>query len=122
MKRVVRAYKTRMQIEDAFRDLKSERFGLGFEASRAVQVQRIGLLLLIAMLILFVAWVIGYCVEAADLARRYQANTVTRHKVLSIIYMGRRAWRDPASQFRSRQLYRALETISQLVAQQAEGF
>lgn len=111
-----------MQIEEAFRDLKSERFGLGFEASRAVQVQRIELLLLIAMLTLVVAWVIGSCVEAAGLARRFQANTVTRHKVLSTIYLGRRAWREPSARFRSEELHRALDTISHLVAKQADGF
>lgn len=122
IKRVVRAYKTRMQIEEAFRDLKSERFGLGFEASRAVQVRRIELLLLIAMLTIIVAWIIGNCVEATGLARRYQANTVTRHKVLSTIYLGRRACRDPSSQFRAGQLHRALDNISQLVAKHAEGF
>ena len=122
MKRIVRAYKTRMQIEEAFRDLKSERFGLGFEASRAVRIERIELLLLIAMLTVVVFWIIGYCVEAAGLARRYQANTITRHKVLSTLYIGRRAWRDPAVQFSSHQLHRALGTITLLVAKQAEGF
>ena len=32
-KRCVKAYETRMQIEEGFRDMKSSRFGLGFELS-----------------------------------------------------------------------------------------
>ena len=46
-KRIVRLYAQRMQIEEAFRDLKSERFGLGFEVSRSTDTHRIAVLLLI---------------------------------------------------------------------------
>jgi hypothetical protein len=40
MKQVVRAYTSRMQIEESFRDLKSERFGLGYDASRSTRTVR----------------------------------------------------------------------------------
>ena len=122
IKSVVRAYKTRMQIEEAFRDLKSERFGLGFEASRATQVRRIELLLLIAMLALIVAWLIGYCVEAAGFARRYQANTLTKRKALSTVYLGRRAWRESSNRGSSVQLHQALDALTDLVTNHATGF
>jgi hypothetical protein len=122
LKRVVRAYKTRMQIEEAFRDLKSERFGLGFEASRATQIRRIESLLLIAMLALIVAWLVGYCVEVAGFARRYQANTVTKRKVLSTVYLGRRAWRESSYPYNSAQLHRALDAITEVITNQANGF
>jgi hypothetical protein len=42
-KRVVRMYRQRMQIEEAFRDLKSARFGLGFEAHIAFQPRRVAM-------------------------------------------------------------------------------
>ena len=122
VKRVVRAYKTRMQIEEAFRDLKSERFGLGFEASRATQVQRIELLLLIAMLAMIVAWLIGLCVQAAGLQQRYQANTTRKRRVLSIVYIGRRAWRDTSQRYTKTQLKQSLESITLFVEDNSKGF
>ncbi len=53
--RDVCAYKTRMKIEEAFRGLKSVRFGLGFAASGAKRIERIEVLLLIALLALYAA-------------------------------------------------------------------
>ena len=103
-KRVVSIYSRRMQIEEAFRDLKSERFGLGFEASRSKDIQRIAVLLLIALSALFVAWTLGTCVERTNQHRRFQANTERRRRVLSVIYLGRRALHDNRLNFDSRQL------------------
>ena len=122
VKRVVRAYKTRMQIEEAFRDLKSERFGLGFEASRATQIQRIELLLLIAMMVVIVAWIIGLCVQAIGHQQRYQANTVRKRRVLSIVFLGRRALRDPSRRYNKMQLQQALESITFFIANHSKGF
>ena len=46
-KRVVGLYATRMQIEEAFRDIKSARYGLSLEYSGTRQLQRLQVLLLI---------------------------------------------------------------------------
>ena len=92
--RVVSIYARRMQIEEAFRDLKSARYGLGFDVSCSYTTQRIAVLLLVALLALYVAWVIGTCVERCNQQRRYQANTERRRRVLSIVYLGRRALQD----------------------------
>lgn len=83
-----------MQIEEAFRDLKSERFGLGFQASLSTDTQRIAILLLIALLALMVAWIIGTSLEITGQQRCYQANTERQRRVLSVIYLGRRALHD----------------------------
>jgi hypothetical protein len=48
----VRLYTLRMQGEEAFRDLKSSRFGLSFEQTRTGDLERLQLLLLIAALAL----------------------------------------------------------------------
>ena len=108
-KRVVSIYARRMQIEESFRDLKSERYGLGFEASRSKNTQRIAILLLIALLALLVAWVIGTCLEKTNQQRRYQANTERRRRVLSVIYLGRRALHDNRLQLDADQLKLAAE-------------
>ena len=114
-RRVVAMYARRMQIEESFRDLKSERYGLGFEVSCSRDTQRIAVLLMIAMLALLVAWIVGTCIEQAQLQRRYQANTERRRRVLSVIYLGRRGLRDPRLLLEQRQLKSANEHRALLV-------
>lgn len=116
-KRVVKLYAGRMQIEEAFRDLKSTRFGLGFENARSTQPQRIAILLLIAMLALLVAWLIGMSVELSNQQRRFQANTERLRRVLSTIYLGRRALHDPRLAFPSHLLIAATAQLARLVEQ-----
>ena len=122
VKRVLRAYKTRMQIEESFRDLKSVRFGLGFEASRAKVMHRIELLLLIALVALYAAWLIGLCVQGADHHRRYQANTVRKRRVLSFVYLGRRAWRDTQLRMTIIEYRNAIDSIRDSIENHAVGF
>ena len=114
-KRVVRVYAGRMQIEEAFRDLKSERFGLGFEVSRSTDTQRIAVLLLIAMLTLLVAWLIGMSVELAGQHRRYQANTERKRRVLSTTYIGRRAVHDARLHIDNQHFIAAAKHLAMLV-------
>jgi hypothetical protein len=59
---VVKVYAKRMQIESSFRDLKSHRFGQGFEDSLTRSAKRIEVLLLIHMLAVFAAWLTGLLV------------------------------------------------------------
>lgn len=96
-KRIVALYRQRMQIEEAFRDLKSERYGLGFTASQTRGAQRLASLLLIGALALFVLWVIGQAAQQQQLAHHYQANTRKRRQVLSLISLGRQVMRRAAS-------------------------
>ena len=114
-KRIVRLYAQRMQIEEAFRDLKSERFGLGFEVSRSTDTRRIGVLLLIAMLTLLLAWLIGKSVELLGQHRRYQANTERRRRVLSTTYIGRRAVHDARLHINTEQFIAAAQHLATLV-------
>lgn len=73
------------------------------------------MLLLIALLALFVAWLIGTCLENTNQQRRYQANTERRRRVLSVIYLGRRAINDSRLQFNDEQLKLATEHRQTLV-------
>ena len=113
--RIVRLYAQRMQIEEAFRDLKSERFGLGFEVSRSTDTHRIAVLLLIAMLTLLLAWLIGKSVELLGQHRRYQANTERRRRVLSTTYIGRRAVHDARLHINTEQFIAAAQHLATLV-------
>lgn len=112
---VVRCYATRMQIEEAFRDLKSQRFGLAFRASQSQRLDRIQMLLTIAHLAQVLAWLIALLVVESNLHRRYQANTVTERTTLSMVFLGRRVWRDPPREWKPDRCCRPLLALQALV-------
>lgn len=78
-----------MQIEEAFRDLKSERVGLGFSASQTRIMERFAILLLIGALTLFVLWLVGQVAVHHQWQYRDQANTWRKQPVLSMVTLGR---------------------------------
>ncbi len=86
--RVVKIYRTRMQIEEGFRDLKSSQYGFGFEQSYTQTRYRIENLLLIAMLASLVAWLAGWQGEQEKRHYEFQANSVKERRVLSLFYLG----------------------------------
>jgi DDE family transposase len=94
--KVVKLYTCRMQIEEAFRDLKSTRFGLSLKLHRSYQLERLQVLLLIATLALLVAWLMGKATELTGQHRHYQANTVRDRVVLSTIFIGLKVKSPPA--------------------------
>ena len=88
--KVVRIYRARMQIEEAFRDVKSPRFGLALEYHRTTTARRLAVLMLIGALALLGLWLIGTIAHAKGSQRHYQANTVRSHLVLSVIFLALR--------------------------------
>lgn len=74
-----------MQIEQNFRDEKSERFGFGLRATRSRTAERILALSLLATLSSVVLWLMGYHVENKGLHVRYQANSVKSRRVISLL-------------------------------------
>lgn len=116
-KRVVRLYRTRMQIEEAFRDLKSVRFGLGFDQHRSRDAGRLAVLLLVAALALMLLWLLGSIARQRGLDRHYQANTVRKKPVLSVIYLGLRICERGADLFAVTELNGAWQQIQTLNSQ-----
>ncbi len=93
-KLIMAIYRTRMQIEEAFRDLKSERYGLGFSASQTRVPARLAILLLIGSLALLVLWLVGQATMRQQWHYRYQSNTRRSRPVLSVVSIGRHVvWR-----------------------------
>ena len=87
-KKVVKLYRSRMQIEEGFRDVKSHRFGLSLNYHRTESVERLQMLLLVATLALMVLWLMGMAVILLEEHYQFQANSVRHKKVLSIIFIG----------------------------------
>ncbi|MDQ7073553.1 MAG: IS4 family transposase [Gammaproteobacteria bacterium] len=90
-KKVVKIYRTRMQIEESFRDLKT---GLNFNASKTRTQDYLSVLLLLAILGQYVLFLLGMAVKLSNQHLRYQANSVKTRLVLSYQFIGLRAFKD----------------------------
>lgn len=88
-KQVVSLYKSRMQIELTFRDLKSHRFGWGFEDARCRSCARAAVQIMLAAVASLVVLLVGLAAETMGLRKRYQANTISKRRVLSLVALGR---------------------------------
>jgi len=109
-KNVVNIYSTRMQIEESFRDVKSMRFGIGFELNLSRSTERLQVLLLIAMIATFVLWLLGMAARSSGQHMQYQANTIKNRHVLSAVYLGLRVAEDRRFRFELEEL-KAVATI-----------
>jgi hypothetical protein len=107
---VVETYATRMQIEESFRDLKSHRFGWEFCSARSRNPRRIEVLMMIATLASVVLLMVGAAAERLKLERQFQANTIRKRRVLSLITLGRRIVQS-SIQIASHELHAALDQI-----------
>lgn len=81
----MKLYSRRMQIEQNFRDEKSERFGFGLRASYSRATGRMMVLSLLATLSTIVMWLLGYHAENKGLHLRYQANSIKSCQVISYL-------------------------------------
>jgi hypothetical protein len=68
---VVRAYTGRMQIEQTFRDLKSQRLALGLSTCQTRSAPRMAMLLLIGALASHALWIVGLTMRRCGPAIKY---------------------------------------------------
>jgi len=87
-KRVINLYKTRMQIEEGFRDIKNSRWGFSLDEAKVSTKFRYENLLLVGVLATFAVWLTGKVAELKNIHRQYQANTIKKRNVLSTFYLG----------------------------------
>jgi len=85
---IIALYKTRMQIEEALRDLKNTRNGFSLRHCRSFAVQRLNIALLIAAIALLLLWIIGVMAKQRQQHYHYQANSVRHRTVLSVFTIG----------------------------------
>ena len=90
-KRIEKIYKARMQIEQSFRDLKSHHFGFSLRNAYSRDPQRIQILLIIAMIAIWIAWLIGRYLEKNKVHLDFQSNSIKIKRVISLVYLGCRA-------------------------------
>jgi hypothetical protein len=108
---LVAIYALRMQVEESFRDLKSERFGLGFNASRSKNSARMGVLLLIGCLASFLLRLIGDVAKAKQLEFQFQSTSRRSRPVLSVVTLALHILRKGYATFRYAELNAALRGL-----------
>ena len=88
VKRLVRLYRQRMQIEESFRDRKSQHFGEGLECSRSSGTGRFTVVVLIASLAAFFLWLLGTAAQRCGLERRMHPGNGKR-RAYSRLFLAR---------------------------------
>jgi len=112
-KRVINLYKTRMQIEEGFRDFKNSRWGFSLDEAKVSTSYRYENLLLVGALATFAVWLTGKVAELKQLHRQYQANTIKTRNVLSTFYLGCRVLKKQVVKFRREDFQLALNALRQ---------
>ena len=110
-KQILNLYKTRMQIEEGFRDIKNNRWGLSFNEARCTSTYRYENLLLVAHLATLAVWMIGKIAELKHWHRHYQANTVKTVKVLSTFFLGLEVIKRGAEDFLKQDFIEAIKHL-----------
>ena len=88
---IVNIYRQRMRIEENFRDTKCPHYGLGLKASLTRTPKRMAILLLIAAIATFAAWLMGIIITQSGKAPDFQAHSAKFTRSLSMVYLGREA-------------------------------
>ena len=86
---IVNIYRQRMRIEENFRDTKCHRYGLGLNNSLTKIPERMAILLLIATIATFAAWLSGINAKINSIASDFQAHSAKFTRSLSMVYLGR---------------------------------
>jgi hypothetical protein len=120
-RQIIQLYRTRMQIEEAFRDIKNQRTGFSLTDTRTRSPQRLANLLLIGMLATLVVWMLGRLAEEKQLHYQYQANTVKTQRVLSLFYLGCLLILQGQAQFTQRECLHAIKLIQSDMLKQWES-
>ena len=88
-KQIQSIYRTRMQIEEGFRDSKSVHYGVGLSQHARMHKHRRTVLCLMATLATFVLWCIGVAGKTSPLVRRVKVNSSSQRDPYSVIFLAK---------------------------------
>jgi len=88
-KQIVKIYKTRMQIEEGFRDCKAVHYGLCLSQNRGMNRSRRSVLCLIAACTIFVLWCIGTSGKQTDIAKQVRVNSSSNRPPYSVVFLAK---------------------------------
>lgn len=110
---IVNIYRQRMRIEENFRDSKCPHYGLGLKNSLTRSPERMNILLLIAAIATFAAWLAGIIITSTGKASDFQAHSAKFPRSLSLVYLGREVIKKQLVIYES-QFYNAFDLLSQI--------
>lgn len=111
---IVNIYRQRMRIEENFRDSKCPHYGLGLKNSLTRSPERMSILLLIAAIATFAAWLAGFVTKLTGKAMDFQAHSAKFTRSLSMVYLGREAIKKQLDISKS-QFFDAFNSLLQIV-------
>ena len=117
--KVMQCYRTRMQIEQSFRDIKNTRMGLSLRQTRSRSKERLGNLLLVGMLASICIWLIGRLAEQQKQQYQFQANSVKDKRVLSLFFLGLECLKHNCVRWSSKQLKHCLSLLQEDILAQS---
>lgn len=113
---IVNIYRQRMRIEENFRDSKCPHYGLGLKKSLTRAPERMEILLLIAAIATFAAWLAGIIARVTGKSTDFQAHSAKFTRSLSIVYLGREVLKKQLI-FSNEQLFLASILLVQMIIQ-----
>ncbi|MCL7422570.1 MAG: hypothetical protein M8364_16905 [Methylobacter sp.] len=82
-------YRSRMQIEEGFRDTKSTHYGEDLTQDSRISADRRANLLVIAALIIFALWLIGLGLKGTAIERQIKVCSNRHRSPYSVIFLAR---------------------------------
>jgi hypothetical protein len=110
-----------MQIEEGFRDVKSDYFGEGATRHRSHYPRRTEVLLLISALANYIICLTGLQAREAGHERRFQSNSLRRRRMLSRWRLGLEYWRSGHGSNSRKTLERLEHALRAEVHQEAQA-
>jgi len=104
-KKIIKIYKTRMQIEESFRDIKNQRYGFSLSETRSNSTHRFNVLLAIGALAYFAMYLLGKIAQNMKKHYDFQSNTVRNRPVLSVFFLGCEVYRKEYNLYEDECLY-----------------
>lgn len=115
-KQIVKIYKTRMQIEEGFRDCKSRQYGVSLSQHRRMNQHRRSILCLIVTCAIFVLWCIGVAGQHIRLAKQVRVNSSSKRTSYSVIFLARLLIAQSEFRISLRSMIKSLQQIETYMA------
>lgn len=112
----VKRYGRRFTIEESFRDIKDDRFGMGLSATHIGDAGRRDRLILIATLAIYLLTLLGAAGESLGMDRMLKVNTVKR-RTHSLLRQGR-YWYDAIPMMPKERLRPLMQRFGEMIASQ----
>lgn len=111
IRKIMKIYAKRAQIENGFRDTKNQRLGFSLNDSKTKNIARLNALLLIIAIATFGLWLLGTIMRQKQIHFQFQANTIRHRNVLSNVFIGWQLIKHSSYHFERMDYLEAIDSI-----------